>query len=581
MRAIFYSVIIIAASLTGLYGENSLLKKRMADELDIVAYTFSVKYAPAEWKKTFSGWDLDEQINRAKSAVLARDNITIKEYQHILLSYFKSTCDYHVDVTFNSTEMAFLPFRIQGANGRYFFVWIDRHHTSLPISKGDELISVDGKPIADVIAELKKEELGNPGSLTDQAKAEMLFSERIGSLGNRVPSGKISIGVKHAGSKKTATYKVSWDYFEEQIPSHKIYLGSTLKASCGDQNESINDHSFFHKEMTAGSYKPRQAALKQYFEGKGGSNEDNGPDPIGAKYSFVPLLGKVVSKVASSVPFHAYVFTTPSKRTVGYIRISDYYGGTAGPSAAAKEFQNLIEKFEEETDALVIDQVDNPGGEVLYMYALASMLTNKPLKVPKHRELLTQDDVMECISKLKEYKKMGKKKSKKEDSDKTISGYPVNSELIKNLSSYCQFIISEWNAGHLFTAPVCIYGIQTLQNSKTHYTKPILILVNEMSLSCGDLFPAMMQDNKRAVVFGTKTAGAGGCIINQSHANLFGMKEYVVTCSMAQRLDESTIENLGVTPDIIYNITEDDLQNDFLGYADAVQKAIETLFKKK
>lgn len=548
-----------------------LIKQRMLEELSIIDYTFDVKYAPAEWKKKYAGWDLQEQINKAKIAVSVKENISIKDFQRILLAFFKSTRDYHVDVTYNSTEMAFLPFRIQGANGRYFFVWIDRQNTKLPISKGDELITVDGKPIADVIAELKSSELGNPESLTDQAKAEMLFSERIGSLGHAVPSGDISIGVKHLGTKKSATYRLSWQYIPEQVQNSKIAFLSP-RASC-DVPSVENPHSFFHKEMTAGFYNARKAAKTAFLA----ADEDNGPDPLGAKYSFVPILGKITWKAPSEIAFHAYIYKTPSKKTIGYIRISDYFGGTSGPSTAAKEFQELIEKFEEQTDALVIDQVDNPGGEVLYMYALAAMLADTPLIVPKHVEAITQEDVMESIIKLKDYKKSAKKKS----NDKTISGYPVNAELIKNLSDYCQFIIAEWNAGHLITSPVSIYGIQTIKSAKKHYTKPILMLVNEMSLSCGDFLPAMMQDNKRAVIFGTTTAGAGGCIMNQSHANLLGIKEYVITCSVAVRLDDSPIENMGVTPDIMYNITEEDLQNDYLNYAAAVQKAVDNLFKKK
>ncbi len=33
--------------------------------------------------------------------------------------------DYHVDVTFFSTEQASLPFSVRGVEGRYFIDWLD------------------------------------------------------------------------------------------------------------------------------------------------------------------------------------------------------------------------------------------------------------------------------------------------------------------------------------------------------------------------------------------------------------------------------------------------------------------------
>src|SRR5262249_32681194 len=46
----------------------------------------------------------------------------------------------------------------------------------------------------------------------------------------------------------------------------------------------------------------------------------------------------------------------------------------------------------------------------------------------------------------------------------------------------------------------------------TVYTKPIIILIDELSISAADIFPAMMQDNHRALLVGVRSSGGGGSV---------------------------------------------------------------------
>ena len=100
-----------------------------------------------------------------------------------------------------------------------------------------------------------------------------------------------------------------------------------------------------------------------------------------------------------------------------------------------------------------------------------------------------------------------------------------------------------------------------------------------MSISCGDSFPAILQDNKRATIFGKRTAGAGGGVYagRQTLKNRLGVAGYTLTMSLTLRADGSYLENIGVTPDIEYTVTPDDLQNNYRGYVAAVQRAIENM----
>ncbi|MFN8688291.1 MAG: S41 family peptidase [Acidobacteriota bacterium] len=89
------------------------------------------------------------------------------------------------------------------------------------------------------------------------------------------------------------------------------------------------------------------------------------------------------------------------------------------------------------------------------------------------------------------------------------------------------------------------------------YDKPVIFLVDEFSASFGDVFPGMMQDNRRGLIVGTRTAGLGGAVIS-SDAGFYGEGKASVTISMVVRRQDMVttefptapyIENIGVRPD--------------------------------
>jgi len=112
---------------------------------------------------------------------------------------------------------------------------------------------------------------------------------------------------------------------------------------------------------------------------------------------------------------------------------------------------------------------------------------------------------------------------------------------------------------------------------KYQYTKPILVLIDHMCFSGGDFFPAIMHDNKRALLFGSRTTGAGGFKNIFSFPNIHGIGDFSLTGSIAERKNGEVLENLGVTPDILYQITIDDLRNGYQGYIGEVNKSIHNI----
>lgn len=563
MKKILFGI----AAMLPLFGITSAsedeIKKRMMSDLDTIRNIFEVQYAPKEWKKTFFGWDLDTEINRAKKRIYQTKQINLKDYQKIVKDFFNSVHDYHVMPTFYSTEAANLPFSIRGVNNRYYFTYIDRarlSYASFPFSEGDEILLFDERPIHEVVVELQQTDLGSEGEGTDRALAEIYLTNRMGSFAQTIPQGPISLQIKPLGSNQPVNHQLIWTYTPEKFISKDI----DFPAAPASTKELL-----LKKEWVHPIYQQlvKNSALK----------EARNPHNIGAKRSFIPLLGQIWWMTDDFSSFFAYLYETPDHHRIGYIRIPIYQGG----AAEIEEFAEIMHLFENRTDALIIDQINNPGGNVFYMYTLASMLTDQSLKNIKHRMSITHDDIALALEWLPVFEQVRDEEDAADLLGESFSGYPVTYQMAQYIVSYLRFILNEWNQGKTLTDPYYLFGVDNINpNPYARYTKPILVLVNELDFSCGDSLPAILQDNHRAIIMGTRTAGAGGYVNKTSFLNKHGLAQFTLTGSITERVNHQTLENLGVTPDILYELSEIDYQFGYPLYAEAISSVINALLQQ-
>ena len=99
----------------------------------------------------------------------------------------------------------------------------------------------------------------------------------------------------------------------------------------------------------------------------------------------------------------------------------------------------------------------------------------------------------------------------------------------------------------------------------------MLVLVDELSASCGDAFPALIQANSVAKLFGARTMGAGGNVeaftLTRSRAQVnFTRGLFTIHRMDGKYTKEMWVENNGVTPEISYIHTVEDYRNHFLNY---------------
>jgi hypothetical protein len=521
---------------------------------------YSAQYAPAEWKKKYADYDLNQEFTKALSAVQQNQNLNLTDARGILMNFVYSMRDYHTSIRFLSTEAATLPFLVHGAGDHFFIVYIDRtklSQASFPFHVGDELATFDGRETKDVVAEVQNFTIANTPA-TDKALAELYLTSRSGARGMPVPKGSIMIGVKKKGTDKVLEHELTWDYSPEKISPR----APTLEFSNMPTTDGPKPSSALHPIMSV------------MFDSLAN------PYGLGARQTFTPDLGVKIWESSADNTFYAYTYLTPERKLVGYLRLAGYI--EPDYTKAVADFAGIITQLQS-TDSLIIDQVNNPGGSVFYLYTLASMLTDQPLRTPLHHMSITQADVMAALQTKARYQgvKNDDDAKKAATADDGADGYPVDYEFARFMVSYADFLIEQWNQGHHISGPYWIGGVNRINPNKVHYTKPILLLTNHLDFSGGDFFPAIMQDNKRVKIFGARTAGAGGYILQETYANNLGVALYSVTGSIAARVDGNPIENLGVSPDkgFAYEITAEDYQNNYAPYVEAVQTAIKSLMQ--
>lgn len=555
MKFILLSIVLAVAGLAQAETQSRVLdakmKSKLKQEIDYVGSLYGTVYAPKAWKESHLGWNLPAEVKKAQARLAAAHDM--HEARAAMAGLIKSTSDYHVSYSFYSTEKATLPFQVKTVEGKSIIVYIDRSKTSetaFPFSEGDEVLTLDQVPVAQVLTEIRQG-MGSNIPQTDAGLADMYLTRRQGRLNQVIPRGPVTLSVKRAADDSVGTVQLAWEYTPERL-------------NAGGQNFDLlrPTSTLFNKTMVS----------REALELAQGTTAENRYG-LGGKKPFLPDFGNRIWQTAEDNTFDSYIYQSEDGRLIGVIRIPQYI--VDDYNKAVKDFAGIIAHLEKNTSALIIDQNNNPGGSVFYLYSLVSMLSDQAMVVPKHKVSLLPAETNECLTFLDQMASV----KNDEDAAKALgdtNGFPATYQLAVATQDFCQNMVQEYQSGKQLSDPLYFWGVDKINPNPVHYTKPIVLLVNSLDFSGGDFFPAIMQDNKRVTIVGTRTAGAGGYILDAAFPNSIGLEGITFTGSIAERVNKKPIENLGVTPDVELPMTVEDLRNGFQPY----QKQVKAIVKK-
>jgi hypothetical protein len=492
--------------------------ERLAD-FDQLVSTMRSTYGVLEYKKQVMGIDLDQVVAQYRPQIEAAPN---DERFYALVNMFSAEFkDGHFGLSNPSNRRARLGFGCVRAEDKAVILWIDRQTLTpdvFPFAIGDELVALDGRPAARILEELIR--MGGQGNEACSLQVGTgALTWRHGSYG-AVPTGVVRVDVrKHAGGE-VQSVMLPW-----------IVEGGTLPG--------LN----FHGRVREGV-----AALPRENPGELALNMGSSLLKRDAGVSVRPEGARTIEAKF----FKASVFDT-AKGPMGYIRIPDFM--PEDTDAALVEMRRLLKEMWF-TKGLVLDLNDNPGGWITYCYRLAALFTSKPLE-------------MQTISMRANRRVLAHYLEASED-----GGDVLSTQLFKVMMEQVRAAMEADRPMTEFAYP---YGVSSIAGGAA-YDKPIVVLCNERSISCGDIFPALMQDNERATLFGHTTGGAGGAVTGFGALPNSGIGVRM-TINLWKRSSGGFIENHGVTPDIAYEHTQKDVAEDFKAYRAAYIQALMDLVK--
>jgi hypothetical protein len=216
-------------------------------------------------------------------------------------------------------------------------------------------------------------------------------------------------------------------------------------------------------------------------------------------------------------------------------------------------FATLLE-FESQVDGLVIDQTRNPGGSVDYLQEFFELFGGDAPR--KFVQALNTDRLW--IDGFK--------------ADAAASDPTLASELARSFLLRASLVEAAYDAGEPLTSPLSILSDRRLATSGYVWKKPLLVLIDELDVSCADAFPLLIKANHIAPLFGQRTMGGGGSVegvVQLPHSNAgLRLTRGLFTASRPDGTYAQTdfVENRGVVPDIQHQITVADFRAGFVDY---------------
>lgn len=556
---------------------GQLTQAQKVSDFTALAALYDKNYAPYEFKRDVIGFDLLNLTPWLTQVAATKDDLS---FYDVCVRYVASLKDSHDEFTLNSDYEAFLPITVDIYDGKVLIDFIDRSTLSTkayPFQVGDEVVSVDGTSVADWITKLQPYAVNGSANAVSRNRlaASMMIDRYQGFYPFSQVGTSASVVVKRQ-SGNVETYSIDWQVFgtplvnDGRLPDPTITSTAHARRNSGSSDSATAQH--FRQAMQ------HHGRLTQLNWGV----EDRATVPV--ETVTVPAYMAPLEKLrtmsykhanvvaGSIVPFDAPtpVFNPPAgfklrlgsrstdlflsgtfpsgKLNIGFIRIPDM--APSNQTTALNQFLTEVTFFQANTDGLVIDVMGNGGGSICYTNVLLQMLIPTPFRQLGWELRATQTWVTDFSSAVTSAKLNGSPQ------------YVI--DIYNNYLAQIQRAQQE-TRGTTGPLPLCGTSFENtppLKDSKGNvlaYTKPILVLTDNFTLSAGELFTATLQDANRATIYGTRTDGGGGSVVGFD-TTPYSEGSARVTLSLAIRAQPITspgfpaapvIENIGVYPDVL------------------------------
>ena len=543
------------------------LSQKISDFNDLVA-NFDRNYGPYEWKRDTVKFDLlDTKVWLNKIVATTTD----LDYYEVLVDYVAHLNDAHDNYSLPSTFRASLGLTVDIYDGKVLIDSINR--TLLPASRfpfqiGDELVAVDDKNVQDLIQQFSKYSIfANPRS-TARGAASLIVSRPQSIMPHAVDLGATASLLVRRQDGASQLFVVPWQ--KSGLP---IITVGPVPDPRRAKNELASADPTPDPWLGAADY---MAPLRKF-------QNCRIPDPqtilnFGSRTPIFALPAGFTQRLGTrSTDFFVSGTFSAGGYTIGFIRIADY--APSNSTTALNQFFGEIAYFQSNTDGLIVDEMRNPGGSVLYVNQIAQFLIPYRFRSIAF-EIRATSAWVESIS-------------QSITSARAQGAPPYIIDELQTIFNDISRANSEYR-GRTGPLPLSYTSIDINpftdpSGAPLAYTKPLMVLVDEFSASGGDAFAATIQDNQRGILFGMRTMGAGGNVnayfvgsytegVTSLTESLMVRKNPVVTSDYPT---SPYVENIGVRPEIVSDyMTKDNLLQNGRPFVDAFTSAMVDWIRK-
>lgn len=545
-------------------------------DFQALAGVYNKNYAPDEVKQLlfqFNLFDLKPWLDRVRASK------TDLEFYDICVEYVASLNDSHDEFILPANFQAYLPVDLDFYEGKVLIDGVDRSvlpRTRFPFTIGDEVISVDGKPVAEVVKSLEKYAAngrGNP-STTRRLAADAITFRYQGYNPYAAEIGDKAVFEIKEADGQIRTYELPYDKYGMALVTAGTLPDPILGAAEGVKRSSRNRKGLRQgmrrqdadgREEVANPWgigedtetlvpdapSPAYMAPLEAMQQGGVLNPEFAAASFGALApAFNPPAGFSTRVASASIGMLTGTFPLNGKR-VGFIRVATM--SPASTTTAVSTFATEIAFMQANTDALVIDVMRNGGGNLCYTESLLRYLYPVPFRSIAY-EIRATNVWRNAFSSAA-------------DSARAAGADQWVIDLYRNYAEGMGRALQE-NRARTGDLPICGPTFLNTQPARSNtgallaYTRPILVLTDEFTLSAAEALAALLQDGGRATLFGTRTDGGGGNVSTFA-GTIFSEGSTRVTRSLITRDKPVQTpgfpamrywESVGVYPDVVNDI---------------------------
>jgi len=562
-----------------------LTQQQKIADFKALAGLYDKNYGPYDWKKQVFGFDL---LNIRPWLDQVEDSPNDLAFYDICVRYVASLHDSHDEFILPSEYEAFLPITADLYDGKVLIDFVDTtvlDPTVFTFTVGDELVSVDDVRVntwIHVLGPYSVNGSGNALSRERLAIATILdrFQGWYTFASNIQPGASAEVVIRNQSTGKTATFSIPWQTIflplleEGPVPNPKAFLSSDSHGFASNRLRSMKESAQLAKNpwhawsgvpayrrlrtaagrTSAVPTAPSTRRLRQFSAKWPNHVLAGGLSPFD---SFFPLFNpppgfQLRLGAGPADEFLSGTFPV-GNQTIGFIRIPSFSPGSE--ANAVQQFQNEITFFQQNTGGLVVDIMGNGGGDGCYVNLLAQYLiptTFQPLRLQLRA---TENWVEDFEISLFDAEIIGAS----QDTINTLAN--ALSETLQALAQNRGNTVptDALSPAACFLTGGALYPPATdASGNNLAYTKPIVVLTNNFTLSAAEFFGATLQDAQRVTVYGTRSDGGGGNVV-EYNATPYSEGHSRVTLSLGIRNHNVSspgfpsapfIENIGVVPDV-------------------------------